>query len=136
MAEKRKSHEGKTAAGKTSSQPSASIQVPIEWRQGSDIISRYANHVVAQLGEKECYVSFFEIRPPFVLGTQEQMESQAKELKSVPADCVARIVISHDVLPSVIEVFQTIWNTRQQKLAAKNEETSGGDNGKKKAAES
>lgn len=54
----------------------------------------FANHALVQNEGHEVYISFFDIRPPILTGTQEEKQKQLDELDSVQATCVARIVMS------------------------------------------
>src|SRR5437762_12588 len=120
MAEKRKG-----SAEKSASQAGAvevGIQLPIEWHSGPEIVTRYVNQATVQFGPKECHVSFFEIRPPFILDDdQEERKRKAQELKSIRAECVARIVVTHDFLPTLIQALQKVWDKTQQTVSEQNE---------------
>jgi hypothetical protein len=97
MADKRKpSDEGKQQA----------IQLPIEWHYPQGLTGRYATHLVVQASEHEFHVSFFEIKPPLLLGTPEEIERQAKELKTVRAECVARVIVAKERMQDFIQVLQ------------------------------
>jgi hypothetical protein len=75
-------------------------QVPIEWRIPDYIVSRYATNMVVQKAEHEYIISFFELQPPIIL------EETANQLASMPADCVARIVVSASKYPEFVAVLQ------------------------------
>ena len=135
MADKKKSQEGKASAGKQSPQEAGqfAMQLPVEWHYDPGIVSRYTNNLMVQVGQRECYLSFFELRPPVLAGSQEDIERQAKEIKSVRAECVARVVMAHELLPSIIQALQNVW---EKKLSAQSVEASeAGENNKKKASE-
>lgn len=96
------------------------LVIPIEWNISDDIVARYATNMLVQSGENEFFVSFFESRPPLLLGTPEQISKQVIGLKSVKANCVAQIIISAEKMPSFIEALQT---SLKRSLQIKGEET-------------
>ena len=80
--------------------------LPLEWHFPGDIISRYATNMVVQHTEHEFIVSFFEVRPPVLLGEVEEQEAALEQVKSVRADCVARIIVAPERLKEFIQVLQ------------------------------
>ncbi len=82
------------------------IYVPIEWHVPEDLISRYANNIVVQHTEDEFIISFFEARPPLLLGPSEEIKAKLEQIKSIRAECVARIIVAAEKMPSVIEALQ------------------------------
>lgn len=83
------------------------IALPIEWHaENAPVV--FANHMLAQADVHECHLSFFEIKPPVLIGTNEEKKTQAESLKSIPARCVVRVVISRGRLQAFIEVLQSI----------------------------
>ncbi len=76
------------------------FELPIEWNFG-DLLNRYATNMLIQRGENEFYISFFEITPPLLFSPADH-----GKIKSVKANCVARIVIAKDKLQSFIDALQ------------------------------
>lgn len=83
------------------------VNVPLDFHIPKDIISRYATNMTIQPGENEFIISFFEVIPPMLLGTPEERARKIKSLKEVRAECVARVIVAADKLPSFIEAMQT-----------------------------
>lgn len=81
-------------------------QLPIEWCYPDDLISRYATNMVVQYTEHEYTISFFEVRPPLLLGTPEQISERLKAIDSVKATCVARVIVAADRLQDFIDALQ------------------------------
>ena len=67
--------------------------IPIEWKIPDDIVSRFANNILVQQGENEFILSFFEVLPPVLLGSPEEVEAKLEEVEAVQAECVARIIV-------------------------------------------
>ena len=80
---------------------------PIDWYIPDDVQSRYATNFVVQPGPNEFMLSFFEIRPPIITGSVEQLKAQMEKIESVKAICVARIIISREQLPDIIRILQS-----------------------------
>jgi hypothetical protein len=115
--------------------PSEAVQVPLEWHFPEDLASRYSNQVLVQFGQYECNISFFDIKPPVVVGTPDEQRELVKNLKAVRAECVARIVVSLEFFPTVVKTLQETLGKHLEKMsqakAAEAAETAdGAQNGK------
>jgi hypothetical protein len=84
----------------------SSRAVPIQWHFPDDIASRYATNLVVQHTEHEFSISFFEVRPPILLGSPEDIQAALQRVESVPAVCVARIIVAAERMPEFIRVLQ------------------------------
>jgi hypothetical protein len=82
------------------------VAVPIDYRVPEDFVSRYATHIVVQHLEHEFMLSFFEVRPPLLVGAPEKIREDLAHLDSVRAECVARIIVSEGELPRFIAALQ------------------------------
>lgn len=94
---------GKKAA-KTTKPSLRHVEVPIEWQV--DVSAVFANQLLVQIDEHECHLSFFEIEPPVLVGSAEQRKAAITKLKSVPARCVARVVVSGGRLQGFADAIQ------------------------------
>jgi hypothetical protein len=83
------------------------LVVPIEWHFPEGIVTRYASNMLVQFGDHDCYLSFFEIPVPVLLGTPEEQLEQAKKLKRVRAECIARIAIPLSKMPAIVEALKS-----------------------------
>jgi hypothetical protein len=110
MADKKKSKEEKNVEDVKASEPAAvGFALPLNRRIPDGMQGLYSNHLIVQFGPTECTLAFFEIKAPIVLGTPEEQAEQAKNLSSIPADCVARIVLAPAFVPQVIAILQDTW---------------------------
>lgn len=82
------------------------VEVPLEWNVPDDLVARYATNMIVQRAENEFLLSFFEVKPPMLLGNQDEIIEHAKQIKSVRANCVAQIFIAADKMPSFIDALQ------------------------------
>ncbi len=96
--------------------PTNEKQVPIEWHIPEDLISGYATNMVVQHSEQEYVLSFFELLPPIILGTPQELE-KLDTMSSVRAECIARIIVSAERMPKFIQVLQQTL----ERVAAKQE---------------
>ena len=65
------------------------------------------NFATVQREGQQFHLSFFEIRPPILIGTEEQVKEQLDEIESVQAHCLARIVMSSDRAEGLIAALST-----------------------------
>ncbi len=82
------------------------VALPIEWSVSEAIIAKYATNMVVQRLENEFLISFFEMKPPILLGDPELIAEKLEGVKSAQANCVAQIIVAHNKLPSFIEALQ------------------------------
>lgn len=82
------------------------ITLPIQWEIPANIQSRYATNVIVQPGQHEIVISFFETQYPPLAGTPDQNAERLAALGAIRAECVGRIIVAPDQLPSIIEALQ------------------------------
>ena len=84
-------------------------EVPIEWRVPDDILTlRATNITLGIMDTGEVIIQFFETRPPLLIGTQGETQSRAEQIVSVPAICVARLVVTPGKLKEFAGVFENL----------------------------
>jgi hypothetical protein len=82
------------------------VPFPIEWAFPEGTEGKYATHLVINHGQHEFFISFFQIRPPLLIGSDEEIEAQIAELKSVRAEFLSTIIIPADGLEGFIATLQ------------------------------
>lgn len=97
------------------------LAIPIKWHFPKGLISRYASNMLVQFTENECNLSFFEIKPPLLLGDLDKAKAT---LKSIKAECVARIVVSTGRIPEFLKALNGAWEQYSQQHAAQDAEDS------------
>lgn len=81
--------------------------IPIKWDHSTkDIVTRYATNMTIQHTDNEFFITFYEIRPPFLIGNEEQVRAQADNIDYIEAECVARLAISAGKMPKIIKAMQ------------------------------
>ncbi len=83
-------------------------RVPLRWSIPAGVVSRYAHHMLVQASDFEVTLSFFELKPPIILG-DTPLEEQREIIKDgVLAECVARITIARARYSEFIKAFTSI----------------------------
>ncbi len=83
-----------------------SMVLPIEWSVPDCIVARYATNMVVQRLENEFLISFFEVRPPIILGEPPEVAEKLKQKKSITANCVAQIIVAAEKMPSLVNALE------------------------------
>jgi hypothetical protein len=86
------------------------IRANLVFHIAEDIVGKYAHQMVVQTLENEVILSFFEVVPPFVLGSDEDQEKLAAA--GIRAECVARIIFAKNRLPAFVKAMHGV----QEKL--------------------
>ena len=83
-------------------------QLEIIFDVPSEVRTRHANYVLTQNSEHECYISFFEVIPPILMGTPEQIKAEAEKLTHVRATCISRFAVAKELMPKIIKAIQDL----------------------------
>ena len=88
---------------------------PVAWTGHESFRSEHATHLVIQNHGSEFTLLFFELQPPFTIGTPEEQAAQMEQLPHVEAKCVAKIVKS---APNAVQASDALAGQMEQfKLA-------------------
>ncbi len=94
-------------------------EIPIKWDTPVDLPTMFATNLLVQRTAEAFTISFFEIRPPILLGTPDQNQETLSDLRQVVAHCVARIVVTPERMKEFVGVFHTSYeawqNDKEQK---------------------
>lgn len=85
-------------------------EVSLEFVFPDDQRALFSNYATVQREGQDFHLSFFDIRPPIVMGTEEERKSQVNKLKSVKANCLGRIVISGERAEGLVFALQDQLN--------------------------
>lgn len=88
-------------------QQSQSLTLPIEWHVPDSIQSRYATNVLVQALHYEFIISFFETKLPPFIGQPEEVKAKFEQAGTIQAECIGRIIVAAEQLPSIINALQT-----------------------------
>src|SRR5438067_1793094 len=95
------------AAKKKKQKGHKSLQVAVEWDRGEEVGLTAITNMTVQGGEHETVISFYQTKPPLIMGTAEEKEAILKTVKSVKAVCIAKFVISTSRLDEFAGAFKT-----------------------------
>ncbi|NPV57633.1 MAG: hypothetical protein HPY76_13315 [Anaerolineae bacterium] len=85
-------------------------ELPIRWNIPEGIVARYATNIVVQHTNDEFILSFFEIKPPILLGEPEEIAEQLKDLQAVNATCVAQVIVAKNRMADFIKALENNFN--------------------------
>jgi|GEM_PF-5547943 len=84
------------------------VAIALEFHEPESIVTRLANNITVSADENGYYVAFYEARPPVFIGTPEDVKTRFAEVKSVRAECVARLFVPKDVMPRMLQAIQSV----------------------------
>lgn len=90
MQEKRTKHKN----GPTPGEGAMEVSLPVKFHRNPSVPSIFSNHLVIQFDGEEFHLGFYEMKPPLVTGTPEQVKQQMEQIEFADAYCVANIVVS------------------------------------------
>lgn len=96
--------------------------LPLEWHFPETLVSRYATNMTIQYTGQEYILSFFEARPPLIIGAPEVVREALERVEAVRAECFARIIVSKDRMPNFVSVLKENLDRSQPPLALKAEQ--------------
>ena len=97
--------ENNTSRQETTLEQSREFALPIQWWFPPGQRGQFANHMIIQFDNHEFHLSFFEIQPPVLIGSEEDKRQVLESLDHIDAVCVARIVISKDRMPVFVKAI-------------------------------
>ena len=83
-----------------------SIQLPVRFVRDPSLRTAYATSMMVQATDQEFILTFFEARPPFILGnTPEERRLAATNIDAVEAVEVARVLITPDRVATFVDLL-------------------------------
>lgn len=79
------------------------IGLTIQWSIPDELSTCYATNLVVQHTEHEFFITFFELVPPITLSKTSE---EIKQMESVQAHALTRIVVTPERLESFIQAMQ------------------------------
>ena len=92
--------------------------ISVVWEVPSDFPTHYATHLVVQHTEDDFTVTFWDLRPPVLIGTPEEKRQQVEAIKGVRATTVARIILSPRRMREFAQVMQDNLKTFDETVGA------------------
>jgi hypothetical protein len=70
------------------------LAVRHEHHWGENTVTRFANEFSIQVSQGVCYLGFYEVNPPLLMGSPEEISEQVESIKSLRAEGIVRLVVS------------------------------------------
>jgi hypothetical protein len=98
------------------------ISLPIEYVVGDALPSQYVTELVVQHNQENFILSFFEIRPPILLGSADTRKAALENLDHIEAHCHARLVIPAGKMADFVRVMQENYERWAEHMASSGSE--------------
>ncbi|MGH7140591.1 MAG: hypothetical protein ACREHD_33075, partial [Pirellulales bacterium] len=79
--------------------------VELEWQFPIGLEATFANNLLVQQDRDVWYFSFCFAAPPLLFGSKEEVKAQVEKIESIPAKCVAQIVVPKECIPDFLQVI-------------------------------
>jgi hypothetical protein len=79
----------------------------LEHHWGENTVTRFANEISIQVGQGVCYLGFYEVNPPLLLGSPEEISEKVESIKSLRAEGIFRVVVPLEKMQDFINAIQS-----------------------------
>jgi hypothetical protein len=94
------------------------VLVELEYVFPESVSAHSVNQFVIQYDKGQYRLSFFDIRPPMAIGTEDEQLEMLRKIGKVQAQCRAEVVISESRLPELLlAVAENLRNTAPDRFA-------------------
>lgn len=80
--------------------------IRVVWEVPPGFPTLYSTHLVVQHGEEDFTITFWDLRPPVLMGSLEEKQQQVWALKEVRPTALARIVVSPSRMRQFTQVMR------------------------------
>lgn len=87
-------------------EPSGSKVVGVKWVVPPGTQPQFITNFTIQRLQHEYVLSFFQLIPPLIIGSPEQVNEQVGQLHTVEARCISQVVFALDRLPELAKVLE------------------------------
>lgn len=91
--------------------------VRIDFHIPPDFPVRYASNLVVQHTKHDFTITFFDIRPPLLIGTMDEKAAQLEEVAVLTGIPLARIVVAASRMHEFVRVMQDNLETYRKAMA-------------------
>ena len=85
----------------------AAIAVRLEHHWGENTVTRFANEFSIQVIQGVCYLGFYEVNPPLLTGSPEEISEKVESIKSLRAEGIFRVVVPLEKMQDIVNAIQT-----------------------------
>lgn len=104
--------------------PSIAKFLTIEWPVDPGA-AQFANNIVVQSDERTLYLSFFQLNPPMIMGSQAERKQQLDAMSSIEPRLISRIALPLDQMEKLDEAMKEHLVKRAKRRAS--EESNGSE---------
>lgn len=90
--------------------------IRLVWPQSQDTPIVFANHFLSQIVDDTFIVTFGQLVPPALLGTDQERREQALHFKTLEIAPLARFILSPQHMRDCIRVFQENLNRYEARI--------------------
>jgi hypothetical protein len=99
--------------------------VPVIWEVPAGVPTHYSTNLVVQHTDEDFTITFWDVRPPVLIGTREEKRKQVEALKEIRPTALVRIILSPSKMREFTQVMQdnlkTFAETRADTVTEKKE---------------
>jgi hypothetical protein len=81
------------------------VAVRVQYPVFDETVPVWANQMTVSFLGGEFVISFYAALPPMFTGTEEERHALLTSVKTVPAKCVAKIVVPRDRMPDMLNAL-------------------------------
>ncbi len=82
------------------------VTIPVEWPDTVDLPAVYANQLHIQHTGNEFFLTFGELQPPIVVGSEEERQEKLGAIPAITVRPVAKIAISPPAMMAMADVIR------------------------------
>jgi|APFre7841882630_1041343.scaffolds.fasta_scaffold197068_2 hypothetical protein len=83
------------------------VALPLEHHWAENAVTRFASEFSIQIGQGVCYLSFYEVIPPLLVGSPEEIQAKVASMGSIRAEGIVRVVVTAEKLQEILNAIQS-----------------------------
>jgi Protein of unknown function (DUF3467) len=91
--------------------------VPIIWEVPAGLPTHYSTNLIVQHSDEDFTITFWDVRPPVLIGTREDKLRQVEELREIRPTALVRIILSPRKMREFTQVMQDNLKTFEETRA-------------------
>ena len=84
------------------------FSVKLEHQWAENVVTRFANEFSIQIIQGACYLGFYEVTPPLLIGSPEEISEKIDSIKSLRAEGIVRLVVPIEKVQDMVKAIQTM----------------------------
>jgi hypothetical protein len=83
------------------------VALRLEHHWGENTVTRFANEFSIQVGQGVCYLGFYDVNLPLLMGSPEEISEKIESIKSLRAEGIVRVVVTLEKMQDIINAIQS-----------------------------